>query len=855
MKSQTKILVKVGNSSDIKFSHAKAYRAITVEELEYNIKNLDDLHIVVVENILDEEEEQIKTLLSSFISQSNENKVFFYVKDNDDTTCGIADELGLDIYLTLNELHVALYNIMGINVSTNIDFRKTIVDDNGVEDDIFGSFTMDLGIEDEEQKEIAETIKQVVQESTIQSESNDKEENKKISLSKPVEIADDSNNGHAGIVQEKIVDTTENKKEPKVIITKEPDKEKHSGNEIFIPNEANIALEAEVAKLKKIIVSLENEKNTVVKAYKNLVSSGSVIEEPIGLAEYSQLKDDKDRALRYSEELKESVKELENTIAKLKGKNSDDERIIEQLRDELNEFKIKYDELQSRVESGEISAEVVKEAQNKIHKLEARMAPLNETIKNANRTIAELSDKLDKADIQIDFEVGSRLQIMEILHNVASDYKHSFEEVKQLKADLEKAQSDYEKLRNQSARKDETIAEQSKKIIELSSSEAAVESKINLAIAEEKSKVEELKTEKTQVEQKLKLVENQLRIKEEQYNEVIKNGVGSLNSDSLESINKTLKVANEKMQKQLMDLQGKYAQLENRSRTAVSNYKALEDQNKNLQGIINSSIGGSGEVKLPMIAYTGKAKIYPVYGIGSFGISTTAASLVNRLQGRTLFIDMDLAAPKGDVWFQTYPGTTGIPGIGEGLRSTAMSIFFELGFDKFRQFYDNIVKTKIKTKSGSTDCLYGTYAKPSTQKIMKADIQGLLNFLGGLYDNIVIDMGKIGSSEVTDQLIRIITNISERAFFITPSNKLDIQNLALPKLKILGIHSSKIIWIVNMSKTTSIDRQLVDQIKPAKVYIIPLEVNLIMSGNTFIQNPMTKGKFSLILEDMGVLGK
>ena len=848
MKSQTKILVKVGNSSDIKFSHAKAYRAITVEELEYSIKNLDDLHILIIENILDTEEEYIKKVLNNFISQSNENKVFFYVKDNDDTTCGIADELGLDIYLTLNELHVALYNILGINVSTNIDFRKTIVNDD-IEDDLFGSFTMDLGIEDNEQKEINETIKQVVEESITQNKPVDDTDNKKVSLIK------NESTEEIKVEQKEYVENDKN--EPRIIITKESceKQDKHSGDEIFIPNEANMVLEAEITKLKKIIVSLENEKNTVVKAYKNLVSSGSVIEEPIGLSEYNQLKEDKDRALRYSEELKESVKELENTITRLKGKNSDDELIIEQLRDELNEFKIKYSELESRVESGEISAEAVKEAQDKVHKLEARMAPLNETIKNANHTIAELSDKLDKMDIQIDFEVGSRLQIMEILHNVASDYKKSFDEIKQLKIDLEKAKNDYDKLRNQSIRKDETIAEQSKKIIELSSSEAEVESKINLAVAEEKNKIEELKTEKSQVEQKLKLVENQLRIKEEQYNEVIKNGVGGLNSDSLESINKTLKVANEKMQKQIMDLQGKYAQLENRSRTAVNNYKALEDQNKNLQGIINSSVGGSGEIKLPMIAYTGKAKIYPVYGIGSFGISTTAASLVNRLQGKTLFIDMDLAAPKGDVWFQTYPGTTGIPGVGEGLRSTAMSIFFEHGFGKFRQFYDNIVKTKIKTKSGSTDCLYGTYAKPSTQKIMKADIQGLLNFLGSIYDNIVIDMGKLGSSDVTDQLIRVITNISERAFFITPSNKLDIQNLALPKLKILGIHSSKIIWIVNMSKSTSIDRQLLDQMKPAKVYIIPLELNLVMSGNTFIQNPMTKGKFSLILEDMGVLGK
>lgn len=851
MKSQTKILVKVGNSSDIVFSSAKAYRAITVEELDYNLRKLENLHILVIENISEDEENSIKTSINTFISSDPENRVFFYVKDNDDTTCGIADELGFDIYLTLNELHTAIYNTMKINVSTDIEFRKKTMtsesDELGIDSvDLFGELNIDLDkkevkVEQEEITPVKNKQEQLTKEKFPEVAVKSSPEIEKEPL-KSVNIKKDTNEFNSNIQDDG----------PKLTIVK--DKSDKVKEEIYIPDEKVIELESQVLNLRKIIETLESEKNTLVKAYKSLINSGNIIEDPVSSAEYNQVLEDKERADAQVIDLKQTIEELEDTISKLKDKVNNKDEVLDKLKDELSEFKIKYNDLQARVESGEVSASLVEEYKAKIRKLEVRMGPLNETIKNTNSTIQELSIQLENKTTQVDFEVGSRIKIMEVLYNLANEYKKSFDEIKSLKSDLNRIKSDYEKAKVQSARKDETIAEQSKKIMDLTNSEASIETKINLAVAKEKSKVEELITEKSQVETRLKLVENQLKIKEEQYNDAIKNGVGSLNSDSLESINKTLKAANGKMQAQLMDLQNKYAQLENKSRTSISNYQALEEQNKNLQGIINSSLGNTDEINLPIITYTGKAKIYAVCGTGSYGITTTAVSLVNRLQGKTLFIDLDMGTPKGDVWFQTSPIVNGVPGVASGLRSSAMSIFFDNGFSLFKEYYERIVKRNITTKSGHTDCLYGTYARPSTKRVMKADIQGLMNFLGSLYDNIVIDLGKLGSSEISDQVIKIITSISERTFFISTLSKFDI-NLALTKIRVLNMSLSKISWIINMSLSTSLDQALAARIKPAKIYIIPFERELWMSNKSFIQHQITKGKFSLVLEDIGILGR
>lgn len=853
MNGQTKILVKVGKKSDIKFSHAKAFRAVTIEEISSIINNNDDIHVLVIENILSGEEEALKNVINNFISSDSENKVFFYVKDNDDITCGVADELGLDIYLTLDNLHRAMYLLSNINVSTNIDFRKSIANDHKQSDDFQLGFDSDFGlVDDSVQQSNTETITSNISDEDIKedvvtnkdiSEQPSKKEDTKVNLGKQTEVK----------VQLQKEDTKESLSETKERNKKET--QNTSDNNAYIPDEKHDKLVDEVEKLKRIIKSIRDEKDIAISAYKKLLASGDFLEEPISIDKYNKIKENNEEATREIIELNQVNDELKDTIDKLNDSIDDKDNAIEKLREDLTKERQKYNTLKSKADSGELSAEELAEAKDKIRKLERRMGPLNDTINNLNTTVRDLSEQLDGKTQRIDFEVDSRLKIMEVLFNIVQKYKLSFNEINELKTSLTNLEKEHEKLKAQNNKKEEVIASQSKKILELSEIEATIESKINLAIRDEKGKVAEAKTENEQLNRQIALLNNQLQLKDQQYNELVKNGAGGLSKNSLQSINDTLRKSNSDLQNKLSEYQKRYSQLESESKQAVTGYKALEEQNKNLQSIINSSAGENGKLILPNINYLGKAKVYTVFGSGSYGVTTTAISLTSRLPGRTLFIDLDLTSPKADVWFRKAPIVQGIPDVNTSdIRSTAMSLFFDRGIGYFEKYLDKMVIGIAKTKNNATSCLFGAYSRPVTSKIIKSDIQGLLNLVGKYFDSIVIDAGKIGSSDVTDQLIKILVNISEKAILVTTPDKFDIRN-AQQKFIDTDIKMSNILWIVNLCTNTAIDNKTLDKMKPAKPYMIPFEQKLYMSTSSFLIGGITKGKFNLVLSELNIVSK
>lgn len=829
MSKQIKIAVKVGVSSDIRFSHAKALRAVTLEELDFILKRNPDISLLVVENILSSEESKLNEIIESFVGQSKDNKVFFYVKDNDDTTCGVADELGLDIYMSLDELHKAIYMSTGLNVSTNIDFRKSITPEAGE----MPGFDMEFNLEDSSIDSEIEASGQ-----TIQADESE------------VYVPDDVEVPVAEAVVEEVKTPSES-----------AENTDSRSEDIYIPSDEPVkpvisvdAYLKEIESLKKVISILENEKAAQQKEWDNLVSSSGFIEEPISMEKYIGLQNENADYGRKLAEASERVDSLSETVQSLQADLADREIQIAEAKEELKQANEKYSVLAKKVESGQVgqvSDDIVKSYKTKIRTLESRIGMMSDASRNLNNTIEELSEQLNSVTSRVDFEVGSRLKLTDVLFSAIKRYKASFDEIEELKKSLSSAEESLSKLKSQAAKKDETIASQSQRIIELSAVESGIQGKIDIAIAAERQKTEEAKVEKQQLESQLRLVNNKLSLKEKQYDELVKKGAGGLGDETLSRINETLKKSNGDLQNRLMKLQADYTQLQSKSQVAVNNYSALEEQNKSLQKIINNS-AGTGSVVLPDINYKGRAKIFVVFGSGSYGITTTAVSILHRLTGRNLFIDLDIVNPRADVYFRMSPIADSVPGYRKDYSCTAMGIFFDKGFDFFRTHYDNIVKRKMTTKTGFSDCLSGAYVRPATNKLIKADFQGLLNYLGNSYDNIVIDLGKLGCSDTSDQIIRILCDKATRAFVVTTQDKFDI-GMATRQITRLGIKRGNVSWICNLCSTTSIDRDSADRLKPIKVYTIPFENSMFQKHANFFNSSITKGKFNLILEDTGII--
>jgi Mrp family chromosome partitioning ATPase len=216
---------------------------------------------------------------------------------------------------------------------------------------------------------------------------------------------------------------------------------------------------------------------------------------------------------------------------------------------------------------------------------------------------------------------------------------------------------------------------------------------------------------------------------------------------------------------------------------------------------------------------------------------------------KVLFIDLDLITPKADSWFNKMPMIRGIPGVsGTGLNDTGMGIFFNKGMSVVSGFLDNIIiKGCEVTKGGCIDYISGCYGKMEQTKIADADFTTLLSMLGAIYDYIIIDLGRIGASEVTDSLIKELSDISYRTIVVTTSDRFDTRNF---KNKLLEnkIKIDKLAWMLNMCESTTIEDKVKQYIGPIN-YGIMLNDSAMRGGREqFMKNKVNRDKLDLFLD-------
>lgn len=127
------VIVLVGQQSRLMLRDGiRAYRAIDATELERLVARYTSTLILIIEHIKPEDNDLARKVIGSFLTGTGTDemsrKVIFYSLDNDDNTCGIADEFAADIFLNSEDLMAAIETQYGMDLRTGIVTGKQELD-------------------------------------------------------------------------------------------------------------------------------------------------------------------------------------------------------------------------------------------------------------------------------------------------------------------------------------------------------------------------------------------------------------------------------------------------------------------------------------------------------------------------------------------------------------------------------------------------------------------------------------------------------------------------------------------------------------------------------------------------------
>ena len=402
-------------------------------------------------------------------------------------------------------------------------------------------------------------------------------------------------------------------------------------------------------------------------------------------------------------------------------------------------------------------------------------------------------------------------------------------------------------------------AELSDKQARLDKVMADTETRVNLARNYAKEEFENVKQENISLRARLDIVTAQYNSKDAQYNNLIQTcGIDENGALAIVDSNKTLESINATLRAKLAELTTAYESAEKEKVEAKQNLDVLKEQNGKLvtqiRAMSSGYSGGGYSGIIPPIGYdrnSKRAQVICVFGSGSYGVTTTAytASQVLSGQGRTLFIDFDMVSAKADSWFRTSPVVDGIMGLDpKDSRNTGLGIMFNHGVPFMISHVMNIIKRISVGKNGCIDYLSGLYATPEVVKIVSADFTRMMNYFGDSYDYIVIDFGRLGTSDINNQIIKVFSNIARSNIMVSSSDKIDIRNgrMAIEKAK---IPMDNMGWLINLAENTKIDDNTKSRISPAQFQVMPFIDDFYGKRQEFGRNRLSRDKFNWFLDN------
>lgn len=908
------LIVKVGKKSTLNFSHAKAYRAISSVDLVNKSKNHSNCQLVIIENIREEELNDVKDFIISFTKRGVDNKVWFYVKDNDDITCGLADELEYEIFMSEDKLFRDIFNKTGLLITSDIKLRKELSNWNDdTEYDPFAAFEngennnsnrVDVYIDNgvnvrneveeeikitlEKQNEQAESFKKAVEEAktTLPEEVVEIPVVKPVITEKPVKKPsltldkkeekpssnDESNKAKGSYInqaefdklkseledartelEDTKVELNETKEELGNIGTKYSDlstkyKELNTKH-IDLTEYAN----NRISELNKLNSVLKNKYNDILEQYNLFIESDLILEDPISLEEYRNLGIE-------LEDTRQSLTEATVKVKELTESNNESSRIIEQLEEEVKTYSEKLEKrkeeitaLNETIELGAGKNEEIERLTEKLaeseNKLEKARSDAARNIEITNEEIKKLKNKIGSVSEKYEAEAYARRVLAEFTDSLVIKYTDAVRTIENLNVEIENQNTTIEGLRGDS---DNIIVSQGNDIKNLRQQIEELEGQKQELTTQLNESSEMIEDVKANYETQINMLREQVQFAESKYARLEQAAYVS-DATQLSEQNKALEDINISLRNQL---RVKNEDLERgvRERAELTaTIRKLDEEKTRLKNSMKTMTNGiqggiSQKIAIPKINYNGKNFIIPVFGSGSYGITTTAMSLAYKFAERasTLYIDFDLVSPKCDIWFKRSPLCTIPNSIDNGKDySTSLGLMFERGTRYFLDNYGHIVFNRLKTKNGTLDYLTGVYAKFETYKYMSADFSTLLTSLGNTYQYVIIDMGRLGGSELTDSIIAGITKAvcerGNRCVAVTTSNNIEIRNLR-NKITEVGIDISSVAWLVNMARSSKIDDKALKYIRPALAGTMPFDPDLYGFTQTFQEENRSRNK-------------
>lgn len=902
-----KVIVKVGIKSALQLRDVKVYRAITVQELQRLSELNSDANIVIIEHVYESEYDSICSFLREFIKLEN-NQVFFFVPDNDDNTTGVADELALDIYLELKDLYHAIKVNCGLNVDPDISIaRKDIAELLDDSDDPFNSdfetfedaieavgqsvnHSLDVPMELPEIRSKEETDLDLsdeelgIYEEGVTGESGDTEEAKIESSTSTAEEV----NSHLGIRDEPIVidknaidsgDTIQNISAELVDndnqqsdnniasneiskynaeLKNELSKTKDSLNEITstldsVRQQLKISNE-QVDNLNKVVKSVKDERDSIQAELMRL-ETAPLIKDPATLEEYDKLRD---RLVELegiiensSSATSEEVEQLKSNISLLEEKVTNLEQIKVELNNKNAELEIKQAELEQQLldaKSDSSKDDRIAELTGQVSELSTEIDELKDRVNSATKLIIDKDGEIDTINAKWLAEKASRLDLYGILNSAFSQLMV----VGTLREQLKLLRSTNDSLNNEVINLRVSLDDARETNTRLKNE---ADTRVDIAKNYAREETESTRRENIAIKAQLDIIRAQLMAKETQYNSLVQTtGIDENGAVAVIENNKTLEALNSNLRSQLAELKTAYEMSEREKIEARQAVDTLRDQKEKLSRqikVISTGYSGGASVGvIPSIAYQGRGQIIVVTGSGSYGITTTAVSTANNLaaQSRVLFIDFDMISAKADSWFKMTPIIQGLPDMSNrSERNTGLGLLIERGAQYFIGYSNSIIRRVNSTKNGWLDYVSGLYDKPDVVKLVATDFTAFLNFCGNNYDYVVVDFGRLGASDINNQMLRIFSDIAKSTVIVSCSDKIDIRNTRI-ELQRTRINMERAAWLVNLAENTKLDETSKNHLSPASAMVMPFVSDFYGQRKDFSKDRVSRDKFNVFVE-------
>lgn len=549
-------------------------------------------------------------------------------------------------------------------------------------------------------------------------------------------------------------------------------------------------------------------------------------------------------------ELKSSISKLEAQITELRGSIEAERMRANAIQYQLDQSNNINDQLQSRVNQ-EVKAKMIvigilSDAVMEIKSQINSSGSSNAIIDSLKASIKQLEDSNKKSLAKI------------------AEYEQKMLTLSSAEATISALRSEKERLAAESAAKQReviqlqtTITSNNSKISELELKLGGVASQIELAKSQVRGEAELAKREANELRQSLELMKKQFKDKSDQYEALVQqSGVSETGVSSLLETNRVREEYNKQLIEQVAKLSSELETARKEATVAKQTATALEDSNRSMRAnmeSLSSLVGNRGVTKLKPIKYTSRGMVIPVFGSGSYGITTTAMSLANRLsaQARVLYIDFDMVSPKADGWFRKSPFLTQVMGL-DGMpqqAKTGLGILVEKQIQFFMSNFEQLIIRASMTKSGCIDYLSGFMVRPESNKVLATDWSAFMNVCGNKYGYVIIDMGSIGSSDISDQLIKELVSSSYRSILVSTIDLFEVNQLAM-KLGRLGVDRSKLAWLVNMCKNTKMDDRIKKLMHPIPYFMMMFKPELYGMKLNFTNDNLLRDKFHLFLDEL-----